>query len=86
MNDSRYYDTIERWNTEDPLGEWRSILVKGAQLGMIETPLMTVLTETEIVIIDNGFENLIFVLDTQTNKCKVSTEELGILLDLDSLP
>lgn len=53
---------------------------------MIETPLMTVLTETEIVIIDNGFENLIFVLDTQTNKCKVSTEELGILLDLDSLP
>ena len=76
LHDSPYYDTIERWNTKDPTAVWHYINVKGAKLGAVQDPLMTVLNETEIVIMhDDDDKNITFVLNIKTDECKIVTQE-----------
>ena len=93
LHDSPYYDTIERWNTKDPTAVWHYINVKEAKLGAIKNPLMTVLNETEIVIMyegdwddykdedddDDDDKNMTFVLNFKTDECKIVAQEVPSL-------
>ena len=86
MDEGEKFDTIERWNTKDPTAVWHYINVKGDKLYAVQFPLMTVLSETEIVIMHdsddwyNGrdsFEdnNKTFVINIKTGECKMVAQE-----------